>query len=85
MHDDSDEQVEEDGGGVLDAGTVEVEGVEGCCLRRHRHVVLQRYEDGGEGAGHLEHEAQHEDHGHARHNVRMVLDHKLVAETSKKM
>ena len=28
----------------------------------------------------LKHEPQHEDHGNAGHDVRMVLDHELVAE-----
>ena len=83
VHHHGNEQVEEHGGHVLDAGAVEGEVGEGGGLGRQGHVVMESDEDGGQRAGHLEHEAQHEDHGHTGDNVRMVLDHKLVAETKR--
>jgi hypothetical protein len=42
--------------------------------------VMESDEDGGQRAGHLEHEPQHKDHGHTGNNVRMVLDHELMTE-----
>jgi len=80
VHDDSDEQVEEDGGGVLDARAVQGEAAQVRGLSRRRNIMLERDEDGGNWAGDLEHEPQHEHHRHARHDVCMVLDHKIVAE-----
>ena len=55
VHDDGDEEVEEDGGGVSQAGGVEghVDGPAGGHLDREGHVVVQRDEQGGQGRRHL--------------------------------
>ena len=83
MHDDGDEQVEEGRRHVLEARRVEhdVGGLAlGADLDGHGHVVVQRDEERRRRRRHLEHEPHHEHHGHARHDVRVVLDHELVAQ-----
>lgn len=79
MKNNSRERIEEDQAQILD--TVRVENG-----RRHGgllhvgDVVLGRDERRGERGRRLEHEADHEDHAHARHNVGVILYDELVAQ-----
>ena len=82
VHDNGNQQVEEDGGDVLEAGVVEDQfvGTLRTHVDGHGDVVVQRDEKGGEGRRHLEHEPDDEDHGDAGDDISMVLDDELMAE-----
>ena len=82
VHDNGNQQVEEDGGDVLEAGVVEDQfvGTLRTHVDGHGDVVVQRDEEGGEGRRHLEHEPDDEDHGDAGDDISMVLDDELMAE-----
>ena len=83
MHYYGDQEVEEGGRNVLQARRVEhdVGGLAfGADLDGHGHVVVQSDEERRRRGSHLEHEPHHKHHGHARHDVRMILNHELVAQ-----
>ena len=82
VHYNDDQEIEEDSREILDAGRIldDVMDLSGGELHRHRDIVVQGDEERGQGRRHLEHEAHDEDHGHAGHDVGMVLDHELMAE-----
>ena len=82
VHDNGDQQVKENSGEVLDSGGIvgHVGHPTRAIVHGDRDVVVQSDEERGQGRGHLKHQAHHKDHGHASHDVCVVLDDKFMAK-----
>lgn len=79
VKDDRDEKVEKHSGHVFRAVLVEVHRI-ASLVKNLCYVVLDCDEHDGELGCDLEHQAEEDNHGQARHHVGVVLDDELVAQ-----